>query len=328
MLLPVYNGADTIAASIRGILAQTHKEFELLVVDDGSNDNTAELVRRFTDSRVRLLHKENGGLGSALNVGLQHASADWIARIDADDYAHPLRLERQLAWLRKYPGCGVLGTWYAMHNGSSVLYIVHTETEPAALRRRFALHNEINHSSVIYRKDLVLAAGGYAAGVFEDYDLWLRLKDTAEFRVLPEPLVLTHYRPNSLSRSSLTVKNQKVYQLLEPWYRGGLEKEFGIAGEAEQRAVKGWREYFFGSRQLARAYWQPLLGTPLATPRLLLAYGAAHLPQEALTLLKEARIKFRAEYALQYLRPASAETRRLFACYLRDLALPLPGTAA
>ncbi|MCH7802039.1 MAG: glycosyltransferase family 2 protein [Chloroflexi bacterium] len=101
--MSVYNGQRYLGAAIDSILAQTFQEFEFIIVDDGSTDNTESLIRAYSDSRIRLISKPNTGLADSLNVGLEAAKGTWIARIDADDISEPQRLERQLQRIRASP---------------------------------------------------------------------------------------------------------------------------------------------------------------------------------------------------------------------------------
>lgn len=93
VLLPVYNGGKYIRTAIHSILTQTYKNFELYIVDDGSTDNTKEVIGEFTDQRIRYEYIEHAGLSSAINYGLKNASCDIVARMDADDISLPKRLE-------------------------------------------------------------------------------------------------------------------------------------------------------------------------------------------------------------------------------------------
>ena len=100
VVLPVFNGARTIARAVGSILDQTLRELELIDVDDGSTDDTAEIIRQLRDSRVKLFRRPHQGVAIAANSATHHAAAPFIARMDADDFAHPRRLERQLEFLQ------------------------------------------------------------------------------------------------------------------------------------------------------------------------------------------------------------------------------------
>ncbi len=99
VILPVYNGEQFVARAIESVLNQTYKELELIVVDDGSSDNSLDVVQSYADSRLKVLTKENGGPASARNFGIQHCSGEYVALIDQDDLWYPKKLEKQLGLL-------------------------------------------------------------------------------------------------------------------------------------------------------------------------------------------------------------------------------------
>lgn len=111
VLLPVYNSEKYIKQAVNSILNQTFRDFELVIIDDGSGDNTAELIKEFTDERIRYFRTEHKGTPAALNYGVKKCRYAWIARIDADDLIVPERLEKQAEYLNENPACGVLSAW-------------------------------------------------------------------------------------------------------------------------------------------------------------------------------------------------------------------------
>src|SRR5690606_32227529 len=111
VVMPVYDGARLVRQAIDSLLAQTYGDFELLVVDDGSRDGTAELVEQVRDPRVRLLRRPPGGTSAALNAGLDEARGEYVARLDHDDLAAPTRLAEQVRFMDRHPWIGGSGTW-------------------------------------------------------------------------------------------------------------------------------------------------------------------------------------------------------------------------
>src|SRR4051812_44688990 len=112
ILMPAYNAERYVAEAVASVLAQTHRDFELLAIDDGSTDGTLGILQSFaaTDPRVRILSHENTGMGRALNAALERCRHEWVARMDADDVMVPDRLERQLAFVAERPGLVVCST--------------------------------------------------------------------------------------------------------------------------------------------------------------------------------------------------------------------------
>jgi glycosyltransferase involved in cell wall biosynthesis len=198
VLLPIYNGARTLAQAVDSILRQDHRDFELLLIDDASTDGTAAIVREYArrDLRVTAVsHEHNVGLAGTLNEGLERARFDLVARLDQDDEALPERLRVQKAFLESHPGVAVAGSWI-LHMGARPEFdrLVCLPTDHEEIVTILPRENCMYHPSVMLRRSAVLEAGGYR-GEFknaEDYDLWLRLARMHELANVPQPL--TRYR--------------------------------------------------------------------------------------------------------------------------------------
>ncbi|MFM1768778.1 MAG: putative glycosyltransferase EpsE [Verrucomicrobiota bacterium] len=199
IVLPVRNGAGTLEAAIASLRAQTLPDWELLVVDDGSTDATPALLARWTqtDSRLRILSPPKGGLVDALNTGLAAARGRFIARMDADDLAHPERLSAQVDLLEAHPELGLAGTQVAFGGDASTAagYALHVEwlntlLDPEAIALNRFVESPLAHPSVMFRADLPARHGAYREGPFpEDYELWLRWLE-AGVRMAKVPRVL------------------------------------------------------------------------------------------------------------------------------------------
>jgi glycosyltransferase involved in cell wall biosynthesis len=176
------NEGVRIGRAIESILGQTLADWELVVVDDGSTDATADVVRSYADPRIRLVALPPGGLARALNRGIEAAAAELVARQDADDESLPGRLERQVAFLRERPDVAVVGSgWEEIGpHGEPVRPRVALVT--GRVNEVLPRFNPLTHTSVTFRKSAVLAAGGYDEGLqfAQDYDLWLRLAHSGE----------------------------------------------------------------------------------------------------------------------------------------------------
>lgn len=196
VVLPVKNGQDYISAAIDSILCQTLSNLELILIDNGSIDNTPNILRAYAakDSRVRHLSCESGGLVEALNFGITAASADLIARMDADDIAAPNRLEVQYHYLQSHPEIAVVGSQvrFIDADGYPLGQSTHYPETPAGIRKTLLKFCCLRHPTVMMRRDAFEAVGGYRASFIaaEDYDLWLRIAERYEIVNLPEPLLL------------------------------------------------------------------------------------------------------------------------------------------
>lgn len=210
VILPVYNGERYVAGAIESILAQTHQNFEFLIVDDGSTDRTPEIIAAYAerDARIVPIRQENQGQAAALNVGLRRATSDWVALIDADDPSYPHRLERQLAVVHANPRLRVLGT-YAIEINTDGKPIGRLEVGPTTEAAFEALRASndlvvLVHSSVLMHRPTILAVGGYTGEMqlTEDIDLWSRVGDEHLVLSLPEYLVQARMHPASKSHTN------------------------------------------------------------------------------------------------------------------------------
>jgi len=246
VLLPVYNGQKYVGYSIRSILRQSFEKFELLIVDDGSTDNTEKIIKSITDVRINYYKIEHSGLSAALNFGLQHARYDIIARMDADDLSLLQRLQLEYDYFVTQPENTILSCRYALFAGKKIIGVVNSPTDHESIKKRLLLHNEFTHSGIMYNKKFILENGGYRNVPFEDFELWLRLRNKARFTILPEVLSLVRLDYLSLARENIVKQYALIYHLLEEFYAGeDIFREFGIAGTQEEMIIRGWREYFF-----------------------------------------------------------------------------------
>ncbi len=206
VVLPVYNGAAYLARSITSVLQQTYSDLELIVVDDGSTDDTARVLRSITDPRLRVLSQANCGLPRALNAGLAQCRGEYVARQDHDDLSMPTRFAEQVAYLDAHPGCGLLGTRAHIHEGDLAVGRFHDHPcSDAALRFFLLFDNPFVHSSVMMRRSTLAQLGGYATDPArqppEDYELWSRFSRIAELANLPGHLLIYREVAGSFSRA-------------------------------------------------------------------------------------------------------------------------------
>ena len=181
VVMSVFNGERFLAEAIESILGQTFRDFEFLIVNDGSRDGTAEILERYRgqDARIRIVAHENRGLISALNGGIAQALGRYIARMDADDIAVAERLALQVAYMEQHPEVALLGgaVEFIDEAGRS-LGFRSNPTESAEIRGALLDRNVIWHPTGFAKRDAVVAAGGYRnVPLAEDYDLWLRMAD-------------------------------------------------------------------------------------------------------------------------------------------------------
>ena len=195
--MSVYNGERFLAAAIDSVLGQSFSNFEFLILDDGSTDATASILRCYerADPRVRPIIRENRGLVASLNELLAVARAPIVARMDADDICRPNRFERQIAYLAQHADHGVVGSWSEdMGEHGEPMFRTgadHPVTHDEVLEAIADGQQVICHPAAMYRRDVVLSVGGYHSAFrhCEDYDLWLRLASVTKLGNIPERLV-------------------------------------------------------------------------------------------------------------------------------------------
>ncbi|MBI5912305.1 MAG: glycosyltransferase [Betaproteobacteria bacterium] len=193
VLLPVYNGAKYIAEAVRSVLTQTFADFELIVIDDGSTDCSAEVLEGFSDTRLRVIRfSENRGLVAALNHGIRESRSELIARMDADDICMPTRFERQVDFLDSHPKVALCGTWTRQFGDNS--FVRRPPVEAKQIRARMFLGWAMDHPSIMLRRSFLelhdLAYDDDFKHV-EDFDLFLRAAELGDLANLPEILLRT-----------------------------------------------------------------------------------------------------------------------------------------
>jgi len=205
VLLPVYNAASFIGESIQSILDQTESDFELLIIDDCSTDNSFQIIESFQDPRI-ILHKKklNSGYTESLNWGIDQARGKYIARMDADDVSLPQRFEKQLLFLEKNQHIAMCGT-DAIVKGSNLKF--NYPCEPEAIQANLLLGSSLIHPSILGRAEIFKAHKyNIAKEPAEDYDLFTRLAARGiQLANLEEPLLIYRVHTNQISK----VQNQK-----------------------------------------------------------------------------------------------------------------------
>jgi glycosyltransferase involved in cell wall biosynthesis len=231
VLMAVHDGASYVAEAIESILAQTWRDFEFLILDDASTDATAEIVRRFSDPRIRLLQNDrNLGLAATLNRGLREARGQLIARQDDDDLSEPSRLARQVGFLQAHPGVALVGAQgWSIGPRKQTYGRIDTPLESGSIRWGALFLNPIVHSAVLFRRAVFLdALGGYdeSYDCCQDYELWTRATERYALRNLPQRLVRrrVHARSVSHTRAQLGARlSGQVLQRLLPQLAPGQE---------------------------------------------------------------------------------------------------------
>jgi glycosyltransferase involved in cell wall biosynthesis len=297
VLMPAYNAGKYIREAIESVLAQTYQDFELLIVNDGSTDDTVCAVLSINDPRIVLVNKEHEGIAAALNTGLRLADTYYIARFDADDICMPDRLEKQFNFLEDHPDYVMVGSdaEYILENGDflfSFKCIAHSNEE---ILQNMYVYCPFIHSSVMYKRDEVIKAGGYNvhAHNFEDYLLWTSLAKTGKLQNLREPLLKVRFNPTSITIDEKWRGERFRYLKRQATTRGAITEEEGnellaiIKRQDIQKIKEGAYHALCGKKFLANNY-QPVKArghvrkaisiSPLRLDNYLL-YAVSYLPE-------------------------------------------------
>lgn len=214
VVMSCFNTSRTLTAAIDSILDQTFRDFEFVIVDDGSTDDTLDRLKSYqkTDERIKVIANEkNIGLAASLNTGIQAASASLIARMDADDISMSTRLEKQVSFLSKHPSVHIVGTGIIEMNqaGETGLTQILPEEHSDIITRVFK-KPLLFHPTIMVRKEVYTGVGMYNPSIrwAEDADLWYRIYDQVKFHNLQEPLL--YYRIKEKFRIRHARQNLRV----------------------------------------------------------------------------------------------------------------------
>ncbi|GAC1311637.1 MAG: hypothetical protein NVSMB24_31570 [Mucilaginibacter sp.] len=203
VLMPAYNAAKYIGEAIESVLRQTFTDFELLIVNDGSTDETANIIRSFGDPRIVLISQANKGVATALNRGLTYARAPYIARFDADDICYPNRLKIQYDFITAYPQYSIVGSAADyVDAGGHFIFTHHPQghLNEEIQQLKFSTCPFI-HSSVMYKKAIIVENGGYNehAYTYEDHFLWVNILKNEKACNLSQALIKVRLNPESIT---------------------------------------------------------------------------------------------------------------------------------
>jgi glycosyltransferase involved in cell wall biosynthesis len=309
VLMPAYNCGKYIRTAINSILNQTFKDFEFIIIDDGSTDNTEELVSKIKDPRITYRKTENKGTSAALNYGISLAAYDWIARIDADDINVPERLEKQVKFIGSNPEYDVISSWSVyFRDPLKILFALKEPVEHNVIYEYLDLHNPMNQSATIYRKSIIEEAGyneNFKSN--EDFELYYRIRDKSVFYNIPEFLVYTRVRSDS---KTFSMSSGNIYDFLFPAaFKNMLEAKskgdhFYWAGNI------AWLNYFYGNRKDSRNFLKSSVSF-----KNFIAFLSTFLPQNSFNKLIDSRIKYRLKAVFSGTGTFKKELSKLLAQY-------------
>ena len=265
VVMPIYNEQEFLKDSIDSILNQSLEEFEFIIIDDGSTDNSEKIIKTYKDARIKYIYSENKGMVHQFNYGISIASSPLIARMDGDDIANSKRFEEQYKFLELHPEIHVVG--------SNVIFI--TEEGKILCERRYPEKNDqieymmpiesaICHPTVMIRREVLNQVGGYNTeyDYAADHDLFLRLVLSGyNFHNIQKPLL--KYRVRSLRSDTSRIGNSnEISYKLGMDYLDRIESSLSKKDKFNYNFRKGLIEYYRGSLSRARAFFKASLKSP------------------------------------------------------------------
>jgi glycosyltransferase involved in cell wall biosynthesis len=226
VLMPVYNGERHLSEAIDSILVQTYRDYEFLIIDDGSNDQTLEIIKKFNDSRIRLIqNRSNIGIIKTLNKGIGESRGKYIARMDADDISLPERFRLQIEFLETEPQVALVGGQFSyIDNDGKIFAHEKVPLNNDTLQKQLLKKCCFSHPTVMIKTSVLKEVGGYniKAHYAEDYELWLRIAENYQVANLKESILLYRVHPNQISINK--VKHQ--VDMARQCRRDAIERRF------------------------------------------------------------------------------------------------------
>ncbi|MCL6433136.1 MAG: glycosyltransferase [Leptolyngbyaceae cyanobacterium HOT.MB2.61] len=262
--MAVYNSAPYLQESVESILGQTFSDFEFLIIDDGSTDNSFEILQKYAaqDSRIRLTGRENRGISKTRNEMLFQAQGEFIAVIDADDISLNHRFARQVEFLRQNPEYVCVGSsvdWID-DRGRFVGHCSMPEDNDELQRLMLGGVSLLHHSSSMFRRIAALGVGGYDESLQTslDLDLWLKLGEVGKLANLKETLILYRLHQNSVTNARQVQQSQDALTACQnAWKRRDVQGEFFRQPANHMHRSDfwlrcGWEGFMSGKREVAR----------------------------------------------------------------------------
>ncbi len=257
VIMPVYNEAELVGEAVDCILAQTTADWECIILDDGSTDETPEILEAMArrDPRLRIIHGPRQGIAASLNQAIDQARGQYLARMDADDLCSPERLQKQARFLDENPHIGLVSCVVRYGGDASKFrglahFVEWTNVlkTPGDIYLNRFVESPLIHPSVMFRRSVWEDHGGYGTGDFpEDYDLWLRwLEAGVRMARIPEPLFTWRERDNRLTRTDPRCSTLSFFRCKAPFLARWLERVnphhpqvhvWGAGREARRRLV-------------------------------------------------------------------------------------------
>jgi len=308
ILITTYNDKKFLSSSIKSVLLQNFKDYELLIIDDGSTDETSLVVKKLNDKRIRYIKIKHRGRSGALNYGLKVAKFDWVFLIDADDLILPETLEKYSKYIT-YPQNTVISSFACFYDRRRIAFYLNYPTKDSEVKKFLYLHS-INNTVLYNRKFILYRMNGYNESLIdseEDYELWLRAFNYISFIIIPEYLVVKGFRYDSFSMKTSNLKRGKVYLLQRNFYN-----RMNISSINQDYELLAWRELFYGDKSEARKTFYKLGFRMLKKPKIFIAMILSNLPEDLLCKILLYNFYSRILYRLKYFSDSFVIIRKYF----------------
>jgi glycosyltransferase involved in cell wall biosynthesis len=247
VIIAAYNEERYIGGAIKSILQQTFRDFELIIVDDGSTDRTVQIIKSFNDDRIRLIvNQDNQGVSCSRNRAMTHSSAPHIAVMDAGDVSHPERLEREVAYLGAHPEIGLVGTYAAIidKNGREISHS-YPSCDSREITRKLIKDNCFIHGTIMFRRECLSKIGNYREEFpcAHDYDLTLRISEAYQVANIPEVLYRWRLDFRGISVKRKVNQDAETQLIRELAFRRRVEGSDALQGLPRDEAQNYVQEY-------------------------------------------------------------------------------------
>lgn len=291
-VITTYNLAEMLPEAIESVLAQDWKDIQIIVVDDGSTDNTAEVMKKYAGV-VQYISQKNAGPSAARNTGIQASGGEFLAFLDGDDLWKPNKTSRQLMEFEKDTTVGLVSSDFSVHEGDRVTesylascrHVASGKIFPNLLKENFLLP-----SAAMLRRECVTQVGAWDISLrgTEDRDYWLRVARSWRIQVIPEELTIKRNRPDNLTsnQDKLTPYRIRLFEkVLAMGELTGAERRTARASLSDNYWDLGYMHWTYGHRAEARrAFWKSL--SLRVTRRSLLSLGVTFAPRSVVHVLK------------------------------------------
>lgn len=275
IVIPTYNRSRLLARAVKSVLNQIYQDFELIIVDDASTDNTEEVVNSFNDKRIRYLrHEKNKGEAAARNTGIKAAKYDYIAQQDSDDEWLPEKLAKQVRAFENCPpqiGVVYTGFWKEENGQRTYIPFEWIDKKEGDIHQQLLKGNFIGSPAVLIKKECFDSVGLFDERLHNlvDWEMWLRISKHYHFRCVDEPLVIAHYDADNISDNPHSLidalelvleKNREEFEvekklLAKHWINiGNLLVAEGRVKKGRRYVVNALRLYPFSIRLLSAAF--------------------------------------------------------------------------